>query len=271
MIVIWGRYKSTKRYGHVADWCSRCASVRPIQLVSYGVRPHVYFVPLIPRSNLTGTLAECACGHTWSVDPDRYAQRLKKPEPDVNTLVAATFPTVAAEAERLLTFDQRRAQGRLTPEDRIDFMTRVISNLSPDFVSQRHKGGLDWRSGLGCLGTIGVFVLIVVVGKDYPALILPLILLALGAMVFSLYLLTTRNRRLYRRDTEPRLSALAHELGVTPEDETQIRLRLRRMRVPIAKAYRPVLSKAGPIASGVGPAPSSPPASIERVVWNDER
>jgi hypothetical protein len=172
---------------------------------------------------------------------------LKKPEPDVNTLVAATFPTVAAEAERLLTFDQRRAQGRLTPEDRIDFMTRVISNLSPDFVSQRHKGGLDWRSGLGCLGTIGVFVLIVVVGKDYPALIL------------------------YRRDTEPRLSALAHELGVTPEDETQIRLRLRRMRVPIAKAYRPVLSKAGPIASGVGPAPSSPPASIERVVWNDER
>lgn len=241
MIFIWGRYKSVKRYGHVADWCPQCASVQALVVTSLGTRPHVYFIPLIPRRELTGILAECACGASWNVDPARYTRMLKEPTTDLAALSAATHPGIAVEAQRQLTLEDRTAAKQLTSEDRVDLMLRAVTSASPAYIVERMNMRFDWPSGLGCLGAIALFALTVILAKDYPVLLAPLLGLFFLSLFACLFLLASRSKRLYRRNVEPRLGALARELGVTPADEGEVISRLKRMRVPIAKVYRPVL------------------------------
>ncbi len=156
MIFIWGRYKSVKRYGHVADWCPQCASVQALVVTSLGTRPHVYFIPLIPRRELTGILAECACGASWNVDPARYTRMLKEPTTDLAALSAATHPGIAVEAQRQLTLEDRTAAKQLTSEDRVDLMLRAVTSASPAYIVERMNMRFDWPSGLGCLGAIAL-------------------------------------------------------------------------------------------------------------------
>lgn len=162
-MIIWGTKRVEKKLGYVAEFCPICRSVNPFRIVRIGMAGHVYYISF-GSGQLVGHHAECQqCRNVKKVDPTVYAAFEPKGGMELGPLIQKTFPKIReAYAERLDTEEEiRRNPNSLARAEREALLMEPFQYLS-DQVEARYAGGtqFDMESGIGCLGTILVSVLL---------------------------------------------------------------------------------------------------------------
>jgi hypothetical protein len=176
MFIFWGTRRTEKKLGFVADFCPLCRSIAPFQLKRVGLASHVYGLSIGP-GKLTGHIIECnVCHLRMMADPMRYNSPAGDSSSvgDIGTLISQTFPKLREEkAERLAIEQQLRTDPSGVPADlRGRLLLEPLQLVSPEVEEIYERDTrLDKRSGVGCLGTmlITVILLVLCVHVSYNA------------------------------------------------------------------------------------------------------
>lgn len=163
-MIVHGTKRVERRIGYVADFCPVCRCPQAMRLLRIGLASHIYFIS-IGGGKLVAHLAEClSCGVQTVTDPLRYASVEKRPAADLERLIESTFPNLrTAYAERLALEEDIRKNPHALPADvRMEFVVEPFRLLNP-MAEQRFQNStqMDKQSGIGCLATILIPVLLV--------------------------------------------------------------------------------------------------------------
>jgi hypothetical protein len=157
MIFVWGRKRTERKQGKVADFCPVCREIRSFELIRVGIAGHVYYVSF-GEGQLAGYIVCCDyCRLGMGAQPTRYQSAEKRYVGDLENLIHTTFPTLRSDmAPRLALEEQlKRTRTAISNEQRGRFLLEPFGLLNPQVESRfGNSSAFDKQSGLGCLGTV---------------------------------------------------------------------------------------------------------------------
>lgn len=112
MLIIWGKKRTVRRVGSVADFCPSCRGVQRFRVSRIGLVSHVYYLSL-GAGDLVGHIAECqVCGYIKETEPTIYREMRRNATEDLAELVRATYPDLPDVYEERLRLEQKLRSGR---------------------------------------------------------------------------------------------------------------------------------------------------------------
>lgn len=224
MFIVWGTKVVRKGRGRRADFCTLCRDFRPFRVVEVRSVGHVYYIP-IGRGTTHGFEETCeGCSLSRATDlsgghpttsGDRHA--------DIDALLADTNPDARREWAGRLALEGRIRANTLTPEERPAAILEPFLLAEGLLIGRTSATRFDAASGLGCLGTIVAFFLVMSVGRSLfggnADQAIGAALAVSGVLgVATLVLLATDGRRFARRKVLPVLVRALRPLRPTPEE-----------------------------------------------------
>ena len=244
MFIVWGKKRTEKRLGYVAEFCPICRTIQPFSFTRIGLVSHIYYVG-IGKNRLVEHAGRCERCHTSrAVNAERYANKASSVR-SVDILAEATFPNIRETyAERLKLEGQlASAPGSLRPEVRPALLLEPFRYLARNV--EEICGGdtkFDRQSGFGCVGTIvavaALFFLgqVIYEGKESPDWLLWGLLGLLGAgSVYTLVQLGLGPRRQLRRQVWPALARALKPLDPTEQELGNCLKQMTEMDLRIGK------------------------------------
>src|SRR6516162_3646749 len=133
VFIIWGKKKTERFQGAVADFCPICRDLRAFHLIRIGLTGHIYKISFM-QGELVGHMIECMdCGMRLNTEIMRYASIYEKPVKDLEVLIQITFPAAReVYAERLkLEVERVRSSVNATSEQRAALILEPFELLNP--------------------------------------------------------------------------------------------------------------------------------------------
>jgi hypothetical protein len=167
MFIHGGTKVETRRLGYAADFCPICRDVRGFRIFRIGMAAQLYGVAL-GGGKLLGHERTCLrCGVSMRSERALYRElSATPPGPDVEPLVAATFPGLREHyAERLSIEEQiARRPGPLPPETRSTLLREPFQLVAPAVERRFAETHVDLRATvallLGLFASAAVYVLL---------------------------------------------------------------------------------------------------------------
>jgi len=162
-MIIWGTKRVESKMGFVAEFCPICRVITPFKVIRIGMTSHIYYISY-GKGKLVGHIAECqVCQTVKTVNPTGYAAFEKREGIELERLIQKTFPNIReAYAARLSLEEKIRSQSLGNAfADRESLLLEPFHYLASQ-VEERYAGStqFDKESGIGCLGTILLTVIL---------------------------------------------------------------------------------------------------------------
>lgn len=202
MFIVSGQKIRVEKLGYFADFCPICRSVQAHLAIKRSTVPHIYFVPVGRKTTLDFIGTCLCCSVERGINPLNYKQTIQSYSGDLEFLVKETFPTIYESYEDRLELEEliKYNLSELSSEDRIKLIREPFEILG--YYIEKECGEdtkFDKNSGGGCLSTVLVFVLMIVLGITFEGnesvesfirlFLIPLFLLGV-AVTFVLLALT---------------------------------------------------------------------------------
>lgn len=226
MLIVWGKKKTVRRLGYVAEFCPVCREITPCRLVRIGLTGHLYYISFL-KGKLVGHLAQCCvCGYEQAAEPGNYHSQARSPKLPLPQLIQETFPSIHGSRARELAREKHLRSGGLTTEEREDAILEGMK-LFRDQVEKLPKATtITWPAGLAMVLTI-----LAMVGagqleeklrwdEKYPDLDMGNVylgLLAVGAVVTGTLMILGKTRYV-RRKVVPVMARCLRPLHPTREE-----------------------------------------------------
>lgn len=157
MLIVWGKKRTERVLGSVADFCPICRDVRAFQLIRVGLAGHIYYISF-GEGKLAGHIIRCGtCAVDLGTDPSRYATTEKDSRVSLEVLVRDTFPNLRQKYAARLELEERikRTRSAIVGDEYKAVLMEPFSLLNP-LVERRFASSteMDRKSGMGCLGTV---------------------------------------------------------------------------------------------------------------------
>lgn len=167
MFVVWGKKKVEKKLGYVAEFCPICRKITAFKLIGAGLIGHLYFIP-IGRATLNEHRAQCQeCFSSKKVKPFAYKSYARNCNMEIDELEKETFPDIRNfYAEQLNTEEKIRRKEVFSKDERQKMLEAPFFYLAPELESKYADKPWDKESVFGCLGTLIIPPLLVVIGVN---------------------------------------------------------------------------------------------------------
>ena len=194
MFIVWGKKLVYRGLGHVGDFCPICRVPRPFTVRRVGLAGHVYYITS-GEGELVGHERICKeCGIELNAEPATYASFSKTMLP-LPELLAKTYPNFHAALKNRLALEEqvRTAVGFISPQEREQLIQLPFLLLSPRVETRLASMSFDLKAGLTILGAIlfapaviGLFTALLPLGTEEAYVIVPVILIALGVVMWQM-------------------------------------------------------------------------------------
>jgi len=241
------RRRVEKREGRVADFCPICREIQAFDFFRVSKVLQVAEIS-VDEGELLGHFIRCVrCSFQSWVRRERFASVAPRDNAPLESLIGTTFPAVRAlYAERLQWETLVRRSRPLDAKVRRTLLQEPFTLISP--MVREHFSGktpLDWPSGLGCLGTIGLaaaaLIIAIVYGKGGPVadrwMLIALIVGAVGTTV-TLYQFYRRPFRYLRRRLLPMLAKALRPLKPSRDEVDHCLAECHQQSLAISKQVK---------------------------------
>src|SRR5438876_12363312 len=90
MFIVWGKKRTERKQGRVADFYPICREIRAFTLIRVGLAGHIYYVSF-GEGKLVGYIVRCdTCGVALGVEPTRFATSEKDSRIELEILIRNT-------------------------------------------------------------------------------------------------------------------------------------------------------------------------------------
>ena len=236
MIIIWGTKLKRISLGWAADWCDLCREPRAFKVTEVREVSHIYYLSL-GKGDLHHYEKECAhCKTVTNADPEEYQEFVSTFSGDMEGLFRATNPDLVFRNREKIDRTERIKTGALSPEERLQLIAETLVTILPQLEQRASATSFDLQSGLGCLATLVLLVLwIVLIANKWPtgALYAAAILMGFAA-IWTLYKLFTDASRYAEKALFPMLVPALKELKPTEAELEEVLAAFKRQKIAAA-------------------------------------
>ena len=244
MLIVWGRKKTSRVLGYVADFCFLCRGPRAFKLIRNGSVGHVYYISF-GEGKLVGYERTCTeCGERFAADITTYSNVAEALVP-VDELKHSTYPNFDSVMQERIELEKRvqKSPDSLSASERYALIKApfllLASKVETQFSSPTKT---DWRTGLALFAAI---VLPFLAGFAVCQLESPSpdrvdhCLIAAGAaffvgIAFTAWQIVLSNRRFISREVVPVLAKSLAPLHPSEAEITNVLDELKRLRLKMA-------------------------------------
>ncbi len=250
MFIVWGTKRVDRKQGKVADFCPVCRVIQLFELVRIGMASHIYYASF-GEGKLVGYVIQClTCGVNLETDPTRYSATDKSRAPNLDVLIANTFPGVKTAYANRIALEQKLKQtpAALTSEQRRAFLMEPFGLLNPQVETRfANSTEMDKPSGLGCAVTLVVgiggfvFTVFAIKGKTQDAALIAVGVLAGLGTIYTFVQMHLAPRRYLKSKILPVLARALEPLNPTQAEVADCVKRCKSVEMRIGKMLNPDL------------------------------
>ncbi len=249
MFVVWGKKKTSRQLGYVADFCIFCRSIRPFRVKAIREVSHLYFIPLGGGEEVCQVSRCTGCGWKQTLEPATYGSFVRDRHADINTLVWETNPHLLENLKDRLILEERAKQSlaELTREERAGLLEEPLLELSQR-IEQLYGGEthIGTETGLALLATLGLAIAFLITGPiaQRPGEAMATAGVVLGvlsalSLAGTIYLLATQCRRYMKRHIVPLLARALARLEPTRAELADVLEDLKTHGLAIGRKLKP--------------------------------
>jgi hypothetical protein len=269
MWIVWGRRKTRRRQGYVADFCCICRAPRAFVLERIGSARHVYFVSA-GQGDLVGFLRTCTdCGTLFPAKQETYTGIAKKALA-IGELRKSTYSNFDTALRGRLELEKRivDAPQSLTAKDRHALIKEPFVALSANVAQRFASGNIDLGIGLSVLGALALVIFgTPTVGKLFRNAPVGVLLLPAAAGIgLVAWQGLSSGRRFMKCKIYPMLARSLEVLGPNARELQAVLTELKQANLKIASKAKlsdlATFLRSGPSPVGLqggGPAPAPAP------------
>jgi hypothetical protein len=244
-MLVHGTKQKERPLGWVADFCPICRVPRACRLFRIGMASHLYFVT-IGDGRLVGFTIECSdCKTRRGTDDSQYANIAKHETKDLAALIAETMPDMPERLGFRLDLEKtlRDAPDKIASSTRRELLAEPFTVLNPEFEKRFAESEFDRPATIGCMGTLVLLVLAIVIPIYTPqvhqqkALLVLFSLFGAGTIYTSVQLLLVPGRAM-RGEILPKLSRALTPLNPTREELQAMIVRCKERGMEIGKRLK---------------------------------